>query len=303
MRLLAPSALLYTDMQTCGAVLNHPARALNYHAMEHPLALQLGGSCPRSLAACAAMAEQHGYDEINLNLGCPSDRVQAGRFGACLMAEPEQVARCITAMKRAVSIPVTAKTRIGIDHQDSYDFFASFVGRLVDAGCDKIIVHARKAWLKGLSPRQNRTVPPLHYAYVYQVKQTLPNVPVILNGHIKTVEEIQAHLQKTDGVMLGRLACDNAYAIAEIHNAFYPEQAPASRADILQKYFEYLVSLPGKVPLSLLIKPLLSLAHGLPTAKKWREKLTQIQRTGKISDFPSMILMLSNMENANFHGF
>lgn len=281
MRLLAPQALLYTDMQTAGAIFNNPARSLHFQTMETPLALQLGGADVHALVKCAQLAEQQGYSEINLNLGCPSDRVQAGRFGACMMAEPDLVAACIRAVKQAVSIPVTAKTRIGIDTQDSYAFFSAFAYRLIDAGCDKLIVHARKAWLHGLNPKQNRTIPPLHYDYVYRIKETLVGIPVVINGHINTIEEINTHLQFVDGVMLGRLACQNPYAIACIHHALYPQTPQPSRDDVLMEYIDYAKTMHAEgVPLSILLKPIFNIYHSMPGAKAWKEQLMTIQRTG-----------------------
>ncbi len=297
MRMLAPKALLYTDMQTPGAVFNHSSRALGFHPMENPLALQLGGADKEALVLCAKKAEQQGFNEINLNLGCPSDRVQAGRFGACLMSEPEHVADCIAAMKQAVSIPVTAKTRIGIDNQDSYDFFSAFAHGLIEAGCDKLVVHARKAWLRGLNPKQNRTIPPLHYEYVYNIKEALPLVPIVINGNINTLEEINAHLQRVDGVMLGRLACQNPYAIALIHHGLYPQIPLLKRSVILQCYFEYLqTDYACDVPMSVLLKPILGLAHGLPGAKSWKELLMNAQRFGMIPEIKKAILMLEEIE-------
>ena len=279
MRMLAPNALLYTDMQTTGAIVNNPARALEFHPMEHPLALQLGGANKDALVNCAKIAEQRGFNEINLNLGCPSDRVQAGRFGACLMSEPDHVADCIHAMKQAVQIPVTAKTRIGIDHQDSYEFFAAFAHKLVDAGCDKLVVHARKAWLNGLSPKQNRTIPPIHYEYVYKIKQELPQIPIVLNGNISELDEVPFHLKQVDGVMLGRLAYQHPYAIAMLHNRLYPGTPLPHRADILKSYVEYAQLMSKKrVPISLLLKPIYGLAHGLPGAKLWKNQLMRIQQ-------------------------
>ncbi len=279
MRMLAPHALLYTDMQTAGAIVNNPSRALDFHPMEQPLALQLGGANKQELIECAKIAEERGFVEINLNLGCPSERVQAGRFGACLMAEPQHVAECIKAMKQAVNIPVTAKTRIGIDHQDSYDFFAAFAHQLVEAGCDKLVVHARKAWLHGLNPKQNRTIPPLHYDYVYKIKQELPFIPVVMNGNINELEDIKSHLQQVDGVMLGRLACQNPYAIAQIHHELYPETPLLKRSDILALYIEYALSMREQgVPPSLLLKPLYGLAHGLMGARLWKNQLMAIQQ-------------------------
>lgn len=279
MRLLAPKALMYTEMQTSGAILNNPARALFHSPIEYPLALQLGGSDPETLISCARIAEDQGFAEVNLNLGCPSDRVQAGRFGACLMAEPERVADCLTAMKQAITIPVTAKTRIGIDHQDSYDFFAAFAHRLTQAGCDKLIVHARKAWLNGLNPRQNRSIPPVQYDYVYQLKREMPEMPVVINGNIGSVTEVQQHLQQVDGVMLGRLACDNPYQIAVIHHHLYPENPLPSRQQILSDYLQYASrQLEQGQPLSLLLKPLYNLMHAQPQAKKWKQCLLSAQQ-------------------------
>lgn len=284
MRLLAPQALLYTEMQTTGAIKNNPQRALFFNPIEHPIALQLGGSDSHALMQCALIAEQEGYDEVNLNLGCPSDKVQAGQFGACLMNEPKQVAACIRAMKQAVTIPVTAKTRIGIDHQDSYEFFKSFVFELVDAGCDKLIIHARKAWLNGLNPKQNRTIPPVQYEYVYRIKEELPHIPVVINGNILNMDEITTHLQQVDGVMLGRLACDNPYKIAQIHHALYPETALLKRSQLFQLYKNYLVHEYEKgIPLSLLIKPIFNLAHGMQGASQWKQKLMLVLQSKNIN--------------------
>lgn len=281
MRILAPHALLYTEMQTTGAVEYNAARALENLPVEQPIALQLGGSDKVALARCAKQAEACGFSEINLNLGCPSDRVQAGQFGACLMASPKQVAECIEAMKKAVEIPVTAKVRIGIDDQDSYEHFASFAHTLIDAGCDKLVVHARKAWLNGLSPKQNRTIPPLHYDFVYRIKTELPQIPVVINGNIQTINEINNHLRFVDGVMLGRLACQNPYQIALIHHALYPEVPLISRQEALQRYLDYVVSVDNpRQSIGHFIKPILNLTHGLPGSKAWREQVAMVQRTG-----------------------
>lgn len=286
MRLMAPKALLYTEMQTTGAIKNNPQRALAFNSIEHPIAIQLGGSDPVVLAECAKIAEQEGYNEINLNLGCPSDKVQAGRFGACLMNETELVVQCIEAIKQAVSIPVTAKTRIGIDQQDSYEFFRSFAHRLVEAGADTLIVHARKAWLKGLNPKQNRTIPPVNYDYVYQIKKELPHIPVVINGNVTTLDDINTHLTLLDGVMLGRLACDNPYQIAVIHEALYPEYPKLERSQLFTCYLEYLVEQHADgVPLSLLIKPVFNLAHGMPGASQWKQNLMRIMQTKDLALF------------------
>lgn len=297
MRLIAPRALLYTDMQTVGAITNNPAHALSFHSIEHPLALQLGGADMESLMNCAQIAEEKGFAEVNLNLGCPSDRVQAGRFGACLMAEPKRVAECIHGMKKVVSIPVTAKTRIGIDNQDSYEFFAAFVHQLVDAGCDKLVVHARKAWLHGLNPKQNRTIPPLHYHFVYNIKEELPHLPVVINGNINTIDEINQHMNYVDGVMLGRLACQNPYAIASIHHEFYPDVPVAPRYVIFNEYVAYArLQFEQGIPLSILLKPIFNFAHGLPRAKFWKDNLVKAQQLKQIDRLEKAVVMLAEME-------
>lgn len=298
MRLLAPHALLYTEMQTVGAIQNNPQRALGYGALEHPIALQLGGSDPEGLSKCALIAEDEGYDEVNLNLGCPSDKVQAGRFGACLMNEPDKVADCIKTIKKSVAVPVTAKTRIGIDEQDSYDYFRTFVFRLIDAGCDKLIVHARKAWLNGLNPKQNRTIPPVNYDYVYQIKQELGTFPVIINGNVTTIEQIKHHLSLVDGVMLGRLACDNPYRIAEIHHALYPHHSLITRRQIFNDYNNYLLNQHHQngVPLSVLIKPLFNLTHGMSGARQWKKKLMELLQTKDIKIIHELEILLADME-------
>ena len=286
MRLMAPEALLYTEMQTTGAILNNPERALDFKPIEHPIVLQLGGADKEALVQCAQIAELKGYDEINLNLGCPSNKVQAGRFGACLMNEPEHVADCIRALKKAVTIPVSAKTRIGIDNQDSYEFFSAFAHRLVDAGCDKLIVHARKAWLTGLNPKQNRTIPPVQYDYVYKIKQELPHLPVIINGNIAATREIKNHLNCVDGVMLGRLACDNPYQITEINQELYPQCTKIKRSQLFIHYHSYLLDEYHQgASLSLLVKPVFNLAHGLPGASQWKKKLMHILQSKNIALF------------------
>ena len=297
MRLLAPDALLYTEMQTTGAIQNNPQRALYFNYMEHPLAIQLGGSEPGALAKCASIAEEAGYDEINLNLGCPSDKVQAGRFGACLMNEPAQVVQCIQAIKKAVTIPVTAKTRIGIDNQDSFEFFSSFAHQLVDAGCDKLIVHARKAWLNGLNPKQNRTIPPVNYDFVYRLKNEIPHIPIVINGNISTVKEINTHLNYVDGVMLGRLACDNPYYLTEIHHALYPELPKLKRSQVLVQYLDYLLEEYNRgIPLSLLVKPIFNLVYGMPGASQWKKRLMTILQSKDLTLFDELRQYLWDLE-------
>lgn len=298
MRFLAPHALLYTEMQTTGAIVNNPKRALSFNPVEHPIALQLGGSDKDALALSARKAQDQGYDEVNLNLGCPSDRVQAGRFGACLMKEPEQVVECIRAIKQAVTIPVTSKTRIGVDHQDSYEFFRAFALRLVEAGSDKLIVHARKAWLNGLNPKQNRTIPPVHYDYVYRIKEELPQIPIIINGNINTLDGIKEHLNYVDGVMLGRLACDNSYQIARIHHALYPNNPLLTRSQLFQLYKDYMLQeyLQG-APLSLLVKPIFTFAHGLPGASQWKQTLMSLLQTKDLCLLDGLMSYLKEIES------
>ncbi|STY29377.1 tRNA-dihydrouridine synthase A [Legionella wadsworthii] len=297
MRILAPHALVYTEMQTTGAVKNNPVRSLKFNKIEHPVAVQLGGSDPDALAHCAQRAALEGYDEVNINLGCPSDKVQAGSFGACLMKEPGKVVDCIQAMRDAVSIPVTAKVRIGIDHQDSYEFFSDFVHHLIEAGAQKIIVHARKAWLSGLNPKQNRTIPPVHYEYVYRLKNEISNTPVVINGNIRNIDEINEHLQHVEGVMLGRLACDNPFQIASIHQSLYPKTQKNTRSQVFKLYLEYLLKEYSKgVSLSLLLKPLFNFAFGLSGASQWKKKLMQIMQNKDLSVFQELSEFLDSIE-------
>ncbi len=240
-RLLSREALLYTEMVTTGALIHGDRqRFLTFNPEEHPLALQVGGSNPRDLAECARMAEDWGYDEINLNCGCPSDRVQQGKIGACLMGEPELVADCVAAMTAATHIPVTVKHRIGIDDMDDYQAMRDFVAQVAAAGCDTFIVHARKAWLKGLSPKENREVPPLQYERVYQLKREFPDLSIVINGGITTLEQCQELLSHVDGVMIGREAYHNPYFLAGVDAAFFgDESALPSRMEILTKYIAY----------------------------------------------------------------
>lgn len=297
MRMLAPKALLYTEMQTTGAILNNPIKALNYSTKEHPIAIQLGGSDKRALADAAKIAEDAGFDEINLNLGCPSDKVQAGQFGACLMKEPALVGECIQAMKDVVSIPVTAKTRIGIDNQDSYEFFRDFALQLVASGADKLIIHARKAWLKGLNPKQNRTIPSINYDYVYQFKTEIPHIPIVINGNITKMSEILSHLNQVEGVMIGRLACDNPYQIAIIHHGIHTNSPCFSRHYYYEQYLDYLLKeYQQGASLSLLIKPIFNLAHGLPGASQWKKIMMELLKTKNIDLFNELLRLLASIE-------
>ena len=241
LRLISRHVLLYTEMVTTGAVLHGDrARLLRYDPRELPLAIQLGGSDPNELAECSRIAEDAGFSEVNLNVGCPSDRVQSGRIGACLMAEPGLVAECVASMRSAVDIPVTVKCRIGIDHMEGYETFAGFIETVAHAGCDTFIVHARKAWLQGLSPKQNREIPPLKYDYVYRLKQQHPELNIVINGGIKTLDEVSGHLQHVDGVMLGREAYHNPYLLAQVDKTFYgATEAEPSRSLIVDAFSDY----------------------------------------------------------------
>lgn len=278
LRLISRHAWLYTEMITTGAILHGGAeRLLRFHAAEHPLALQLGGSDPRELAACSRIAAGFGYDEINLNVGCPSDRVQTGRFGACLMAEPELVAECVAAMGEASTLPITVKTRTGIDDQDSYEFLCRFVATVAAAGCRTFIVHARKAWLRGLSPKENRELPPLHYQAVYRLKRDFPHLEVIINGGIADLAQAQRHLQHVDGVMLGRAAYHHPYMLAEVDRQFYGSALPPSnRTQIIEGLLPYVAQeLAGGARLHHITRHILGLYQGIPGARAWRRHLSE----------------------------
>lgn len=277
MRLISQKVLLYTEMITASALLHGDRnKLLKYHPHEHPIALQLGGSDPDALAQCARYAVEVGYDEINLNVGCPSDRVQAGRFGACLMKEPQLVAECISAMRQAVAIPVTVKTRLGVDDHDSYHALLDFVGTVSEAGCDTFIVHARKAWLKGLSPRENRDIPPLQYEVVYQLKKDLPHLILGINGGIKTVAAIKEHLQQVDSVMIGREAYSNPGFLATVDQEIFSLTTnPKSILEVVMAYIPYVAAeLKNGERLRSCVRHLLGLFHGASGARQWRRYLS-----------------------------
>ena len=276
LRQITRRTLLYTEMVAIGEVLHgDPERCLAFHTDEHPLALQLGGSEPAELAAAARLGEAFGYDEINLNVGCPSDRVQRGRFGACLMTEPERVGEGIRAMREAVKIPVTVKTRIGVDEHDGYDFLTRFVEAV--AGCGTVIIHARKAYLQGLSPKENRSVPPLRYEVVYRLKADFPNLEIVLNGGIETLDAAAAHLARVDGAMIGRAAYQNPYLLAEVDRRFFGEtEPPPSREAVLEAMLPYLAAEVDKgVPLARMTRHLFGLFNGVPGARAWRQYLSE----------------------------
>ncbi len=281
-RLLSKRTLLYTEMVNMGAVLfGDTDKFLKFNDTEHPVALQLGGSDPKQLAQCANIAEQYGYDEVNLNVGCPSDRVQAGRFGACLMLEPDLVAECVHQMKSAVTIPVTVKCRIGVDDQDPNQVLPSFVEKVMQAGCLSFSVHARKAWLKGLSPKENREVPPLDYNLVYALKRQFPKLCIVINGGIQTLQDAASHSVHVDGVMLGRAVYTNPYLLATVDTELYADQSDVpSRAQILDQYIEYVANQRANehVYLKHMSRHLMGLYHGEPGAKGWRQALSENAR-------------------------
>jgi tRNA-dihydrouridine synthase A len=274
-RLLSSHALLYTEMVTTGALIHGDVpRHLRYNAQEHPVALQLGGSEPGDLALCAKLGEQWGYDEINLNCGCPSERVQRGAFGACLMNEPLLVADCVKAMVDVVQVPVTVKHRIGIDKVESYDFVRDFVGTVAEAGCHTFIVHARNAWLKGLSPKANREVPPLRYEMAYRLKADFPQLAIAVNGGITTNAQVAEHLLHVDSAMLGREAYHNPWWLASWDSTFYG--APATdltREDVEAKMCDYMAreAAENGTPWPNIARHMLGLRHGLAGSRRWRQ--------------------------------
>jgi len=277
-RLISHHALLYTEMVTTGALVHGDhQRFLQFNPEEHPLSFQLGGSNPRELALCTKMIEDFGYDEVNLNVGCPSDRVQNGRFGACLMLEPDLVADCVAAMRAAVAIPVTVKSRIGVDERDSYEELTLFIEKVANAGCKTFIVHARKALLKGLSPKQNREVPPLKYDMVYQLKTDFPQLEIIINGGITNLKQSQSLLQHLDGVMVGREAYQNPYLLAEVDKRLFNATTPIkSRHEIMELLLPYIEQqLCNGIRLISVTRHILGLFHGEPGARAWRRHLSE----------------------------
>ncbi|KLN65493.1 MULTISPECIES: tRNA dihydrouridine(20/20a) synthase DusA [Vibrio] len=277
-RLLTSETLLYTEMVTTGAIIHGKGDFLAYNQQEHPLALQLGGSNPQDLATCAKLAAERGYDEINLNVGCPSDRVQNGRFGACLMAEPELVAECISAMRDVVDVPVTVKTRIGIDDQDSYEFLTDFVSIVSEkGGCEQFTIHARKAWLSGLSPKENREIPPLDYPRAYQLKQDFSHLTIAINGGVKTLAESKEHLQHLDGVMVGREAYQNPYILAEVDQQIFGLDKPVKkRTQVVEEMYPYIEQqLSSGAYLGHITRHMLGLFQNMPGARQWRRYISE----------------------------
>ena len=278
MRQITRRTLLYTEMITTAAILNGDRqKLLGFSDLEKPLALQLGGDDPQQLAECARIAEDWGYDEVNLNVGCPSDRVQNGSFGACLMAHPDKVAQAVAAMQQAVSLPVTVKHRIGIDERDRYEDMAQFVRRVSEAGCRRFTVHARKAWLKGLSPKENRTVPPLRYQDVYRLKQEFPHLFIEINGGITSLNQIKEHHQQVDAVMIGRAAYDNPYLLATVDREIYGEEiTPPKRHQVVEAMLSYIDQwVAGGLKLNSISRHMLGLFAGQPGTKAWKRHISE----------------------------
>ncbi|MGB5260672.1 MAG: tRNA dihydrouridine(20/20a) synthase DusA [Gammaproteobacteria bacterium] len=278
LRLLSRHTRLYSEMVTTGAILHGDRQQhLAYHDSEHPLALQLGGSDPAALAECAHIGADYGYDEINLNVGCPSDRVQSGRFGACLMAEPQRVADCIAAMQQAVSLPVTVKSRIGIDNMDAYEDLCRFVETVSQAGCGVFIIHARKAFLQGLSPKENRTVPPLRYDRVWQLKLDYPALEIVINGGITSLDEVASQLQHVDGAMLGRAVYHDPLLLADVDRRFFGDRhtVPTRRELVLEMLPYIETELNRGTQLKHITRHMLGLFQGQPGARRWRRHLSE----------------------------
>ena len=277
-RALAPNALLYTEMITARALLRGDTRRLlRFDPAEHPVALQLGGADPEELAAAATLGAAAGYDEINLNVGCPSDRVQAACFGAALMLEPARVAACVAAMRAAVTVPVTVKTRLGVDDHDSYEFLTAFIERVAAAGCNTFIVHARKAWLSGLSPKENREIPPLDYPRVHRLKRDFPELRIVINGGLVDRVTALAQLEHVDGVMLGRAAYQQPWLVADLDRELHGARATPALARVLERYILYIErELSVGTPLKSMTRHLLGLRTGLPGGRRWRRELSEL---------------------------
>ncbi|GAA0780391.1 MULTISPECIES: tRNA dihydrouridine(20/20a) synthase DusA [Pseudomonadati] len=299
-RLMSANTLLYTEMVTTGAIIYGNGDYLAYNEEEHPLALQLGGSNPKDLAHCAKLAAERGYDEVNINVGCPSDRVQNGRFGACLMGEPELVAQSVDAMKQVADIPITVKTRIGIDEQDSYEFLTRFIDVVSDKGCTDFTIHARKAWLQGLSPKENREIPPLDYDRVYQLKRDYPHLNISINGGVTSLEQAKVHLQHVDGVMVGREAYHNPYILSQVDQLLYQNDKPQlSREEVIElmlPYIERHIQQGGR--LNHVTRHMIGLFQGLPGSRSWRRYLSEnAHKTGAGIEVVKGAIALMN-ENA-----
>lgn len=276
-RLLSKETQLWSEMLTTKAILNGDKnRLLDFSTSEHPLVLQLGGSEPKEMAQCAKIAQQWGYDEVNINVGCPSDRVQLGSFGACLMQTPAVVAECVDAIRQASDIPVSVKSRIGVDDMESYEQLSNFIMQVKNAGCESFVIHARKAWLKGLSPKENRSIPPLNYAWVYQIKKDFPSLTIGINGGITNIMDAQQHLKYVDNVMLGRTAYHQPYLLSEVDEQIYHRKIDTlSREQVLLQFIEYMKKQNSQaVPIRSMTRHILGLYHGQPNTKKFKQLLS-----------------------------
>ena len=296
-RIMSKKSQLWSEMVTAKAVIHGDKnRLLDYDELEHPLVLQLGGSDPKEMADAAKIVQDWGYDEVNINVGCPSDRVRSGNFGACLMQTPEIVAQCVDNMKSKVDIPVTVKSRIGVDDMQSYAELVNFIDIVNKSGCDNFVIHARKAWLEGLSPKDNRTVPPLNYDWVYRIKQEFPNLTIGINGGIMTLDDALLHLQSVDNVMLGRSVYHQPYILAKVDNLIYGQNnSIISREQVLLKFIEYMKAQHDKsVPTRSMTRHILGLYHGQQNAKKFRRLLS-----GKTVEFDHLYMWLKFMEQEN----
>ena len=295
LRLITKKAVLYTEMIATGALIHGNCDyQLDFNKEEHPVAVQFGGSSPLELSKCSIMAEKKGYDEINLNIGCPSERVQKGNFGVCLMLEPELVAKCVRQMRKSVDIPITVKCRTGVDDNDDYLFLKSFIDIVKDSGIKTFIIHARKGILKGLSPRQNRNIPPLNYEKVYSIKNDFPNLEIIINGGIKSISETKNHLNYVDGVMLGRAAYDNPFMLSEIDSEIYSNaKTDISRKDLLSEYLDYvhLMTEKGYDP-KIMLKHVFGLKKGEKDAKRFRVKVTEVMRSPSLVENKDELLSM-----------
>ncbi|CAH9014971.1 tRNA dihydrouridine(20/20a) synthase DusA [Candidatus Nitrosacidococcus sp. I8] len=297
LRLISYHVLLYTEMVTTGALIyGDQKRFLTYSNQEHPIALQLGGSNPKDLALCTRMAIDYGFDEVNLNVGCPSPRVQSGSFGVCLMKEPDLVAECVSEMVQISPIPITVKTRIGVDHYDSYEFLSQFIAKIAQAGCSTVILHSRKAWLHGLSPKENREIPPLCYETVYRIKQDFPQLRIVLNGGVITLEDTRTHLTQVDGVMIGRAAYHNPYLLSRVDHTLYDHDHPIpTRHEIIEAFLPYIErQLKQGTKLATIVRSTLSLFQGMPKGRIWRRSLSGIPYDSGISVVQAALKKIPN---------
>lgn len=297
LRLISKNIFLYTEMISTGSIIfGNCLYQFDFNKEEHPVAVQLGGSNPNHLSECSKIAEDYGYDEVNLNVGCPSERVQKGKFGACLMLEPNLVAECVSKMSQAVSIPITVKCRLGIDNNNEYEFLENFINIVKVTGIKTFVIHARNGILKGLSPRQNRNIPPLKYDYVYRLKRDNPNLNIIINGGIKNLDESINHLKYVDGVMIGRASYDNPFMLSDVDEVIYKTQTvKKDKLEILNEYIDYILVMEKKgYDLSRMLKHLFGLSKGDKNAKLFRKRVHEIMLAGNLKDNRNKLIELIN---------